>query len=660
MKTRHLFLLLSFFALPFSATAEVMPPLVPKAGHPLKIACVGDSITRGSGAANGMSYPAQLGALLGPEWQVGNFGVGGRTLLKKGDHPYWQEEAFKKAHDFKPDAVIIMLGTNDTKPQNWKFKEEFEADYRELVKSFQDLEGAPRVYICRPVPVPAPGNIGITEEVLQEQMPVLAKLTAELKTGTIDMHKALESKPQLQPDRVHPNTEGAGELAKAAFQVLTGKDSDSITRVNSLFRDNAVLQRGVELPVWGTAKSGTTVTVQFSGQSATSTAAGGKWLVKLKPLSASAKGGEMKITGGNSVTLHNLLVGDVWLASGQSNMARTLKPLKGQKGIIGWEQALAAADLPLIRNYNVTRRYGDSPSDEADGAWDVCSKETAGDFSGVAFLFARDLQPAIKVPLGIIHSSWGGTRIEAWTSPDVLKASGIKSGDGKGENAVSVLNNGMIAPLLPFPIKGVIWYQGESNKDNVREYGELFPAMIADWRAKWKTPDLPFIFVQLPPYEKTTPEFREMQSMTAAKVAHTAMAVTMDVGNATDIHPVDKVPVGKRLALAARAVAYGEKVDYTGPVYQAAKITGDKVMISFTHANGGLMAKDGDLTGFTIAGDDGNFVPAEAEIRGSEVVVRSKDVPQPKAARYGWANAQQANLSGKDGLPASPFRTDAN
>ncbi len=659
MKTLQFLILLSSLALPLSAVAEIMPPLVPKAGRPLKVACVGDSITEGSGSG-GNPYPKQLGSLLGPEWQVGNFGVGGRTLLKKGDHPYWQEAAFKKAQDFEPDAVIIMLGTNDTKKQNWQFKDEFDGDYRELVKTFQKLRSSPRVYVCRPVPVPEPGNFGINEAGVQEQIPILDKLAADLKTGVIDMHAALEGKSPMLPDKVHPNAEGAGEMAKAAFQALTGKDPAKIIRVNSLFRDNAVLQRGVEIPVWGTAETGTKVTVQFAGQSATSTAADGKWVVKLKPLPASAKGAEMKITGSSTITVGNLLVGDVWLASGQSNMERTLAPRDKQRGVIGWEQALASADLPLIRHYTVPKKFTGSAAEDANGKWDLCSKETAGNFSAVAFFFARDLQPAIKVPVGIIHSSWGGTRVEAWTSPEALTSQGIEVAKPKDQNTTSVLYNGMIAPLLPFPIKGVIWYQGESNNEFARDYRDRFPAMIADWREKWKMPKLPFLFVQIAPNDRMTPELREAQLLTTGKVADTAMAVTTDVGDAGDIHPINKEPVGKRLALAARAVAYGEKIVYSGPVYQSMKVSGDKVALSFTHVGGGLVAKDGILKGFTIAGEDGNFKPAGAEIRGNAVVVSSKDVPQPKAVRYGWANVPDVNLWNKEGLPASPFRTDVN
>ena len=217
--------LVALFAISLIPSLNAADPLAPKAdGSPLRLACVGDSITQGAGAGEGMAYPTQLKSLLGEGWEVGNFGVSGRTVLRKGDHPYWKEDAYKKALDFEPDAVVIMLGTNDTKPQNWKLRDEFEGDYRDLVKSFLNLPSKPRVFICRPVPVPGKGNFGINEASLQEQMPVYAKLAKELKVGVIDMYAALDGKPELLPDCVHPNTEGAGEMAKAAAKALTGKD----------------------------------------------------------------------------------------------------------------------------------------------------------------------------------------------------------------------------------------------------------------------------------------------------------------------------------------------------------------------------------------------------------------------------------------------------
>ncbi len=221
MKTRIL-QLSALLSLPLFA-ADPMAPVKPadyKA--PVQVACIGDSITQGSGAAKGQSYPSQLQALLGDSWKVGNFGVSGRTLLKKGDHPYWTEKAYQEALKSEPDVVVIMLGTNDTKPQNWKFEAELVPDYTELVKSFQTLATKPRVYVCRPCPVPEPGNYGINETNVKEEIKRLDLLANEMKLRVIDMHAALADKPQLLPDRVHPNTEGAGEMAKAAFKALTG------------------------------------------------------------------------------------------------------------------------------------------------------------------------------------------------------------------------------------------------------------------------------------------------------------------------------------------------------------------------------------------------------------------------------------------------------
>ena len=627
---------------------------------PIRLACVGDSITQGSGAANGMSYPSQLQELLGDAWQVKNFGVGGRTLMRSGDYPYWNEAKYRESLAFDPNVVVIMLGTNDTKPQNWSHKDEFEKDYRDLVKTFKELKSKPRIFVCRAVPVPGAGNFGINEAGIQEQISIVDRLAKELGVGVIDMHAALIEKTNLLPDRVHPNTEGAGEMAKAAYQVLTGLDPSKLMRPNSLFRSDAVLPRDVEFPVWGTAADGTKITVQFAGQNVTTTAAGGKWTVSLKPMPASTEPRPMKITGGTTITLQNLLVGDVWLASGQSNMERQLGARKPQKELVGSKDTAAAANFPLIREYKLPQKTSGTPVEDGQGRWTVCTPQTAANFSAVGFYFARDLQPQIKVPVGIIHSSWGGTVVEAWTSAEALKELGVVVGDVKNQNSPAALYQGMIAPLLPFPIKGVIWYQGESNRTNAKQYRDRFPAMIADWRKRWNSPKLPFLFVQVAPFKDMPPEIREAQFLTLAKSPATAMVVTTDVGDANDIHPANKEPVGVRLSLAAQALAYGGKTEFSGPLYQSMKISGDKAGITFTHTGKGLLAKDGDLKGFTIAGADGNFVPAIAEIHNNAVIVSSKDVPEPKAVRYGWANVPDVNLFNQDGLPASPFRTDVD
>ena len=316
------FILFAFmlFAFPGVPEARLQAAHSQGADAPIRVACIGDSITYGAGTDPGMSYPSQLQTLLGPQWEVGNFGVSGRTLLRKGDFPWWNEPAFKLAQDFRPHVVIIMLGTNDTKPQNWAHKDEFYSDYSDLVDIFAGLPGSPRIYVCRPCPVPEPGNWGINEANVQLEIEMIDRLAEEKGLGVIDMHAALSGRPELLPDRVHPNTEGARLMAGAAYAALTGQALPP--EVNSYFANHMVLQRDRKVPVWGTANDGETITVSFSGQTASAVAEDGKWAVTLEPMPANAQPQTMTVSNGKGGvrTISDVLIGDVWVASGQSNM----------------------------------------------------------------------------------------------------------------------------------------------------------------------------------------------------------------------------------------------------------------------------------------------------------------------------------------------------
>ena len=469
---------------------------------------------------------------------------------------------------------------------------------------------------------------------------------------------------------------------------------------NTLFSDHAVLQQGCDLPVWGTAKDGERVTVELAAQKAATVAKDGRWLVRLKALPA---GGPytMTIAGeGSVIKISDLLVGEVWVCSGQSNMERQLGLREGQKPIVNWEQEVAAANYPQIRQFYVPQKSALSPAASVDGKWVVCSPQTVADFTAVGYFFGRDLFQARHAPVGLIHSSWGGTPAEAWTSQEALRtlpdfagpvaqieriASDIKAGTYNYGRLVDdwftandadvprppsdyrtspatpgVLYNGMIAPLLPYSIRGVIWYQGEANVGREKQYRTLFPTMIADWRRSWGEGDFPFLFVQIAPFKGMTPEIREAQLLSWQHTPNTAMAVTIDCGDADDIHPARKQPMGARLALAARALAYGEALEYSGPVFTSMQSVGRRAILSFTHLGGGLVAKDGPLTGFTIAGTDKVFHPARAVIEGETVAVLADEVSQPVAVRYGWANVPEGDLFNAAGLPASPFRTDVD
>ncbi len=614
-----------------------------------------------------------------------------------------------------------------------------------------------------------------------------------------------------------------------------------------LFQDHAVLQLGTPIPVWGTADEGERVTVTFNGKTAETVAKGGRWTVNLPPATA---GGpyELTLEGKNRIVLRDILVGEVWLCGGQSNMERQLGLREGQKPIRNWESEVAGANFPHLRHFGAAQTLSLTPKSAVGGGWTVATPETAHDFTAVGFFFGRALHQARGVPVGLIHSSWGGTPAEAWMSsegldrvpemaesvsllrqlaadpaaaeatyasrinawflandpgsapaqpwsateldvaswstmavpglwesaglPDVdalvwfrrdfdvppswvdspidlhlgkiddadtTWINGVQVGTTNGYNtprlyrvppgvlkpgrntlairvvdtggggglwsapgdlrlvnpaasgeavnlagdwryrvaldfrdrsrpptylpgspsAPTVLYNGMIAPLVPYAMRGAIWYQGEANASEPGLYRKFLPALVADWRGRWGLGDFPFLYVQIAPFRGMPPEIREAQRLSLPRISKSAMAVTIDVGDADDIHPADKRPVGERLALAARAVAYGEDVEYSGPLYRNLHVDGDRAVLHFDHVGLGLVAPGGTLRGFELSGADGRFHAADARVVGETVEVSAAGISTPTAVRYGWANVPDANLFNKNGLPASPFRTDA-
>lgn len=461
--------------------------------------------------------------------------------------------------------------------------------------------------------------------------------------------------------------------------------------VHPLFANDMVLQRGMEDPIWGWTEAGKTVTVSMNGKTATATAdKDGKWIAKIGPFEA---GGpfDLTISGPQDVKLTNVLVGDVWICSGQSNMEM------GLGNGYDKDHEIASADHPQIRLFTVPKYvaytpqsvFGTAPHPD-EAKWLLCTPKNimVGDwagFSAVGYYFGRDLNEKLHVPIGLVHTSWGGTICEAWVSaPALEKMSDFRDAVEKVEksgapqtsadarpnrgnpNVPTVLYNGMIAPLEPMAIKGAIWYQGESNSGRAAQYRTLLPTMIRDWRSRFTGGDFPFLIVQLAsfmrpsaePQDSQWAELREAQAFAADTVGHSAIAVTLDLGNAMDIHPKNKQEVGARLALDALALGYGQEIEYSGPVYKEMSVDGNKVTLKFDHLGGGLASTG--LAGFAIAGEDNKFHWADAKIDHDTVIVSSKQVEHPTAVRYGWANnADLANLYNKAGLPAVPFRTDA-
>ena len=502
-----------------------------------------------------------------------------------------------------------------------------------------------------------------------------------------------------------------------AILILTGLAAVASAEVKlaGVFGDHMVFEREVAVPVWGWADPGEAVTVTLGGQTRTATAAAcGKWSVRFDALQA---GGPLQLQAKgkqNTVALSDVLVGEVWLCSGQSNMEMSVW------GVANKEAAIAAAKYPQIRMYFIDHVPAKEPQARRNGHWSVCSPQSVGGFSAAAYFFGRELHKQLGVPVGLINSSWGGTPIQTWTSikaheavpelkpmvadlrrqeefyasgkakaqfekqlADWEKAAAAAKAGGKQFKdqrpqppqdpalspwAPAALYNGMIAPLAPYAIRGALWYQGESNAGSPI-YGIQLATMIANWRYDWKQGDFPFLSVQLPNFmgRQTQPSEavggwpleREQFLKALDTVKNAGMAVTIDIGEANDIHPHNKQDVGKRLAQWALAKTYGKDVVASGPLYKSSRREAGKIVVELNYVGGGLAARDGGkLTGFAIAGADKKFVWADARIVGDTVVVSSPAVASPLAVRYAWANNPPCNLVNKAGLPASPFRTD--
>ncbi len=487
-------------------------------------------------------------------------------------------------------------------------------------------------------------------------------------------------------------------------------------RLPGFFSDHMVLQRDQPNFIWGWAEPGEAVTVHFHGGTFETTAdASGAWSVHV-PAAGLGAPQELVVKGKNTITVNDILMGDVWVCSGQSNMGWPVG--KSKDG----EKEIAAANYPALRYFQVTPTVAMTEQTDMKGTWRPTSPEVVARFSAVGYFFGRELHQELDVPIGLIGTAWGGTPIEAWTSQrasarsetfkrlnDDWAGDMAQHGEAlyayytdRGENRIappetkrhlgnapgvpSFTYNAMVAPLWRFGIKGAIWYQGEANSGRAFQYRDLMQTLILDWREQFRQGDFPFIITQLPNYraraaepgDSTWAELREAQAL-ATVLPRVGLAVTTDAGEADDIHPKDKQVVGYRLAQSALHVAYGQDGLHTGPTYAGMKVKGDAIVVSFDHVSGGLTTwnrPEGTphgrvtppLTGFTIAGADGKFVAAEAVIDGKKVVVSSPEVKKPVAVRYGWADNPACNLYNMRGfigaayamphLPAAPFRTD--
>lgn len=494
-------------------------------------------------------------------------------------------------------------------------------------------------------------------------------------------------------------------LFLCTFCFLLSNFTYADVKPSPLFSDHMVLQQNMKLPIWGTADAGEQVTVTLGTEKQTATADDkGNWRVTL-PAQKPSDSAEMTIAGKNSITIQDILIGEVWLGSGQSNMQFPVSKAKGSyAGLINEAEEIAAANYPKLRMFTVKRALTYEPLATLTGEWQVCTPQNVPSWSAVAYLFGRDLQRELKTPVGLIVSAEGASSAESWVSREAMAADPIlkptldrfdaavdffkknptatlsaappipttinkpRSPNGRFTDPVKdhhqpiVDFNGMINPVIPYAIKGVIWYQGESiiNGDaGLSNYGRVMAALVKDWRSRWSQGEFPFYVVQLPALKNISnnPRVREQQA-TILQLPNTGMAVTVDIGDPNDVHPHNKAPLGERLTLIALANAYGHKVEYSGPLFDSVKIAGNTATITFTHS-GGLTAKGGDPKWFQIAGAGQKFVDATAKIVGDTVVVSADSVKEPVAVRYAWDNyPDTANLYNAAALPAAPFRTD--
>lgn len=684
--------LLSMLSLGFLSISAAPKKQVQK----IKVACVGNSITYGTGIEDRehFSYPVQLQKMLGEKYQVGNFGKPGATLLNHGHRPYMQQEEFKEAMAFKGDIAVIHLGINDTDPRNWpNYRDEFVKDYLSLMDSLRSANPKVRFILARMTPIADrhPRFISGTKlwhGEIQEAIQTVARVSgAEL----IDFHAPLYPYPYLLPDAIHPNPEGAGVLAKTVYAGITG-DYGGL-KLSELYADNMVLQRDMPLDIHGTANAGEQVTVSIAGQKVAAVANNrGEWSVTLQPLRV---GTDYTLTiqaGNQKREFHRVAAGEVWLCSGQSNMAFMLN-----------EASTAKEDIPLandpgFRLFDMKGRWktydGAWPASCLDSlnhlqyfgntTWEDVSPESAAKFSAIAYYYGNMLRDSLQVPVGLICNAVGGSPTESWIDRNTLETEfpailndwlhndfiqdWVKGRAAKNLGFDSTklsrhpyepcyLYESGVLPLQQYPIKGVIWYQGESNTHNMEAHERLFQLLVDSWRSNWKNPQLPFYFVQLSSLDRSSwTWFRDSQLRLMKSIPHTGMAVSSDHGDSLNVHPAHKQPIGKRLARWALSDSYGYSITPSGPLFESVVREGEALVVSFAFGEG-LRTSDGNSPScFEIAEEEGLYHPANVTIVGDKVRLTSPDLKAPRYVRYAWQPFTRANLVNKDGLPASTFR----
>ncbi len=662
-----------------------------------KVACIGNSITYGYGLAaeerEQLCYPGRLQSILGDRYEVGNFGHSGATLLVSGHNPYVRLPECRGALEMKPDIAVIHLGVNDTDPRNWpNYSDFFIRDYGALIDSLRAVNPQVRIMIARLTPIGAKHyrfRTGTRDWRLLEQEAI--ECVSRLKgVELIDFDIPLRDRQNLMPDGIHPDATGYGILAESVGKAITGNYGG--LRLPPLYQNGMILQRHRPLTISGSANAGTDVTVTLDGIPYCTTADNlGRWHVVTAPLAD----GSYTLTVADrdsTITLTNILAGELWIASGQSNMEFSLA------SAVGSERDIAQCSDPELRFYDMrplartnAGQWPDSVLTAIDslghftlGRWESVGPDNAGRLSAIAYYFGRRLRDSLNVPVGIISNGVGGSPCESWidvntleeSMPEILvnwkgndyvqkwcqqRAEDNAPGSHRHPYEPSYLFSAGIRPLGRPDIAGVIWYQGESNAHNTELHEQLFPLLVESWRREFRSPGLPFCFVQLSSLDRPSwPTFRDSQRRLAERMDGVYMSVSSDHGDSLDVHPRNKRPIGERLARQAMRNIYGfSHVTPCGPQPADARAERDgSVTIRFDYADG-LTTSDGKSAAtFEIADDGGLFVEAQAEILDNGRIRLHTGQPgyRPVAVRYGWQPFTRANLINSDSLPASTFK----
>ncbi|MBJ6367811.1 GDSL-type esterase/lipase family protein [Snuella sedimenti] len=661
-----------------------------------RVACVGNSVTYGAGIKDRSlnSYPSQLQKLLGSNYHVANFGHSGATMLKNGHKPYWTKQAFKQSQDFAPNIVIIHLGLNDQGNNNWpKHKEAFIPDYLDMISTYKKLPSKPRVIICKMTPTFS-GHHWFEEGMRESFKDIQNKIETIANTANVELinlHEPLYRFPEFFPDNLHPTKDGAAIIAKKVYSAITG-DYGGL-QLPKYYGENMVFQRHEPIVISGTANINDHITVQLNSKKASTTVTKkGVWKVSFPAMNA---GGPfaLKIQSKLSKTIqfNQVYIGEVWLASGQSNMDFKVQHMLSAKSVLkdslNPNIFVLSMDPKVLKGTPFTEKERSlcNTNDyfESSG-WSNTSDKILENFSAVAYAYAYNLQKSLNVPIGIICNAVGGSPTQSWISRECLEQThetisllndswqnplidswvSLRKSENFGHNknlkgrhpydATFLFDSGIL-PLTNFNFKGVIWYQGESNTEHVDLHSRLFKMLIKDWRIHFKKPEFPFYYVQLSSINRPNwGTFRDAQRK-LLHIKNTGMAVSLDVGHKTDVHPKQKWILGERLARIALNKSYKKPIAFSGPLLDYVNVMNDKLEVYFKHSEGLKTKDDTAIKDIIVAGEDKVFLKAQTKIKGNKLIVWSQNIKKPRYVKYGYSSYTNGNLVNKSNLPASTF-----